>query len=30
MSWVPKFKRSVYRQVFADFFQIDLEPAEGD
>jgi putative (di)nucleoside polyphosphate hydrolase len=30
MSWVPKFKRAVYRQVFADFFQIDLEPAAGD
>jgi putative (di)nucleoside polyphosphate hydrolase len=24
MSWVPKFKRAVYRQVFRDFFQIDL------
>lgn len=25
MDWVPKFKRSVYRQVLNDFFQIDLE-----
>jgi hypothetical protein len=30
MSWVPKFKRSVYRQVFADFFQIELEMTTGD
>jgi putative (di)nucleoside polyphosphate hydrolase len=25
MSWVPRFKRSVYRQVFLDFFQTELE-----
>ena len=23
MEWVPKFKRSVYRQVFRDFFKLD-------
>ncbi len=25
MSWVPRFKRAVYRQVFLDFFQTELE-----
>ncbi len=25
MNWVPKFKRSVYRAVFVDFFSIELE-----
>jgi putative (di)nucleoside polyphosphate hydrolase len=25
INWVPKFKRTVYRQVFADFFQVTLE-----
>ncbi len=25
MSWVPRFKRAVYRQVLLDFFQIELE-----
>lgn len=29
MSWVPKFKRAVYRQVFLDFFGLELKPAEG-
>lgn len=29
MSWVPKFKRAVYRQVFLDFFGLDLAPAEN-
>ncbi len=24
LSWVPKFKREVYRQVFQDFYQMDL------
>ena len=24
MKWVPKFKRPVYRQVFLDFFGLDL------
>ena len=24
LSWVPKFKREVYRQVFHDFYQMDL------
>lgn len=24
LSWVPKFKRAVYRQVFVDFFQTEL------
>lgn len=24
MNWVPRFKRGVYRQVFHDFFGIDL------
>ena len=24
LDWVPKFKRAVYRQVFLDFFHIDL------
>jgi putative (di)nucleoside polyphosphate hydrolase len=27
MTWVPKFKRPVYRAVFMDFFGIDLEMA---
>jgi len=27
MDWVPKFKRQVYRQVFLDFFGLDLAPA---
>lgn len=26
LDWVPKFKRAVYRQVFQDFFRIDLAP----
>jgi len=25
MDWVPRFKRTVYRQVFLDFFSLDLE-----
>ena len=25
LSWVPKFKREVYRQVFHDFYRIDLK-----
>jgi putative (di)nucleoside polyphosphate hydrolase len=25
MSWVPKFKRAVYRQVFKDFFGIEFQ-----
>ena len=25
MTWVPKFKRAVYRSVFIDFFGIELE-----
>ena len=25
MDWVPKFKRAVYRQVFRDFFGIELD-----
>lgn len=25
LDWVPKFKKAVYRAVFADFFGIDLE-----
>ncbi len=25
ISWVPRFKRAVYRQVFLDFFQTELE-----
>lgn len=29
MSWVPKFKRAVYRQVFLDFFGLELKPTEG-
>jgi putative (di)nucleoside polyphosphate hydrolase len=24
LAWVPKFKREVYRQVFHDFYQMDL------
>lgn len=24
LAWVPKFKREVYRQVFLDFYQMDL------
>ncbi len=24
LDWVPKFKREVYRQVFHDFYQMDL------
>jgi putative (di)nucleoside polyphosphate hydrolase len=24
LAWVPKFKREVYRQLFHDFYQIDL------
>ena len=24
LTWVPKFKRAVYRQVFQDFFQLNL------
>ncbi|HEY1084658.1 MAG TPA: RNA pyrophosphohydrolase [Prosthecobacter sp.] len=27
MNWVPKFKRAVYRQVFLDFFGVELTPA---
>lgn len=27
MTWVPKFKRAVYRQVFLDFFGVELPPA---
>jgi len=26
MKWVPKFKRAVYRQVFLDFFGLELAP----
>ncbi len=29
MSWVPKFKRAVYHQVFADFFGLDLRQPRG-
>jgi len=24
LAWVPKFKREVYRQIFHDFYQMDL------
>lgn len=29
MSWVPKFKRAVYKQVFLDFFGLDLTSTVG-
>ncbi|MEN3941313.1 RNA pyrophosphohydrolase [Prosthecobacter sp. SYSU 5D2] len=29
MNWVPKFKRTVYRQVFWDFFGLELSPPES-
>jgi len=25
LDWLPEFKRDVYRQVFRDFFQVDME-----
>lgn len=31
LSWLPDFKKKVYRQVFRDFFQIDLKKkSNGD
>lgn len=29
LEWLPRFKREVYRQVFSDFFGLDLRPVVG-